>query len=301
MSITELANVGPPPVPFLSIFRLALPSPKEQVELSQFGSVRCFVVPTPMEVFTAEPTFAYGDGSAAASMRTVRREFLDGPVLVLRQEVEFGLDKAAISINASEVVAVLDLHFKGLVQEKVFEGAISTPASFTIFPDGPIRLHAGPRNTVDEISAYLRDVPNLGSLNPESRERFRLCSRWYRRGMDSLNQIDRYLSLFIALEVFPATATTDVPGSVQDFLYEHLGRKYDKRFIKETLRLGPITGLRADIVHKGKASVAREEMDEFSKKLDLLEEVTRECLGGLGGFAYSGGLEKWLDPRGNPA
>jgi len=286
------------PYPFFSVYRLAAPPPQMKVQLLVVNAAKLLLFPGPFQVERAVPVHHYGDRVVEMTMGTERVSFPQGAFLVIDQEVDRsvgGGEQMEARLRSSEIVALLDLDFRGLVVEKLFEGAVNSPGHFVWAPEGPMRVTARPSLTPDQLKASLSSgIAALDSLSPHDRQRLRLMSRWYRRAQETLNQVDKLLFLYIAIEVFPASGRDDVPNAVRDFLAQHVFPDIEPHQIKERLMLGPITGLRADIVHDGKSSIAASEQNQFSEKLVRLEAVTRESMSLLAGRAYGGTLDKWV-------
>ena len=284
--------------PFLSVYRLAAPPPQMKIQLLVVNAAKLLLFPGPFQVERAVPVHHYGDRVVEMTMGTELVSFPQGAFLVMQQEVNRsvgGGEQMEARLRSSEIVALLDMDFRGLVAEKLFEGAVTSPGHFIWAPEGPVRLTARPSVTPEQLTSALSDgVAALDSLPPPNRERLRLMSRWYRRAQETLNQIDKFLFLYIAIEVFPATGRDNVPNAVRDFLAQHVFPDIEPSAIKERLMLGPITGLRADIVHDGKSSITASEQAEFPERLVRLEAVTRESMGLLAGRPYGGTLDKWV-------
>ena len=282
----------------MSVYRLAAPPPQKKHLLAELDGTRVFLVPGPFPVERAIPVHHYGDRVVEMTMGTERVSFPQGAFLVMQQEVNRsvgGGEQMEARLRSSEIVALLDMDFRGLVAEKLFEGAVTSPGHFIWAPEGPVRLTARPSVTPEQLTSALSDgVAALDSLPTPNRERLRLMSRWYRRAQETLNQVDKLLFLYIAIEVFPASGRDDVPNAVRDFLAHHVFPDIEPVEIKERLMLGPITGLRADIVHDGKSAIADSEQKGFSEKLDRLEAITRESMNILVGRAYAGSLDRWV-------
>ncbi|OFW33946.1 MAG: hypothetical protein A3J28_05665 [Acidobacteria bacterium RIFCSPLOWO2_12_FULL_60_22] len=270
------------------------------MELGEVDGAQLVLLPGPFQLERCVPMHHYGSGSALMTMGVERVSFPQGAFLLIQHSLDpTSLDDEQVqaSIRNSEVVALLDLEFGGLVVEKLFEGAVNRPGHVVFAPEGPVLLTARPSVTTEHLkSALSTGVAALGSLSTQDRQRLRLMSRWYRRARETLNQVDQFLFLYVAIEVFPASGTSDVPRAVRDFLAQHVFRDVDPSNVKERLMLGRITGLRANIVHDGTSSIAANEQKEFSEKLERLEAVTRECMGLLAGRSYSGSLDKWVRP-----
>lgn len=268
------------------------------MELARIGGAQLAIVPGPFQLQRSAPIYHYGSGSVQMRIGTEQIVIPQGAFLLIQHDLDrtsLGDEQVQTSIRNSEVVALLDLEFTGLVVEKVFEGAVNRPGHFVFAPEGPMSIVARPTITTEQLQeALLSGISTLESLPPLDRQRLRLMSRWYRRARETLNRVDKFLFLYVAIEVFPASGRSDVSEAVRDFLVQRVFPDLDPPEIKARLMLGPITGLRAEIVHDGKSSIGADEQKAFSEKLERLEAVARECMGLLAGRSYGGSLDKWV-------
>jgi hypothetical protein len=54
-------------------------------------------------------------------------------------------------------------------------------------------------------------------MTDKSEDRFRLSSRWFQKGRDEESMVDRFISWYISLEVYPSQGSTKVTENVRDF------------------------------------------------------------------------------------
>jgi len=284
----------------MSVYRLAQSSLPKATELCKFDGANLILMPGPFGLVRSVPIYHYGSGSVAMTMGIEQVPFPQGMFLLIQHDLVplgFGQEQAQARIQNSELIALLDLEFSGFVVEKLFEGAVSRPGHFTLAPEGPMKVATSRSISVDQLKLALSaGTDRLLSLHTHDRQRLRLMSRWYRRAKETLNRVDQFLFLYVAIEVFPASGRTDVPGAVRDYLAQHVFPSTPPFEIKERLMLGPIAGFRAEIVHDGKSSVASSEEKDFSEKLQCLEVIARECMSLLAGRPYSGSLDQWVCP-----
>jgi hypothetical protein len=199
--------------------------------------------------------------------------------------------------RVSEIAALIDLSFPGLLFEKEWEGVPSKPGRFTFAPESPVAMTAQPdadRNTL--IAVLQRGRNGLKDLPEPDRDRFQLAARWYRRGTEATNPIDKILYQCIALEVYPALGEADIPRAVRDLLHQRLYSDLDPATVKERCGIGRIAGLRAEIVHEGRIGVTSHEAKEVQERLAQLGAIARTSLRFLAGLSPSEELDKWVRP-----
>jgi hypothetical protein len=265
--------------------------------LVEDGEITASVAPGPVEVMHAIPVVRLGGGGVASTMGVQIQKFPAPCHLVLSTEIP-GVFMGISSLGTrrvSEMAALIDLSFPGLLFEKEWEGVPSSPGSYILAPESPITMTAQP----DPDGATLISVIQSGrsilkGLPALDRDRFQLASRWYRRGTEATNPIDKILYHYIALEVFPACGEADIPRAVRNLLHDRIYRDLDPAVVKERCGIGPIAGLRAEIVHEGRIAVTGHEAKEVHTRLAQLEAIARTSLRALAGLPQSDELDKWL-------
>lgn len=284
-----------PPVPFLAIFTLNSPIGTANLEIVRTATRIVEVVSGPFEVQVPTLVRQVAAGSAGATMGEARRAFPEGRYLAI---TTFHSTQGSASpygtaaLETSETASILSLAFRGLLGEQVFEDFVARPGQYVLIGAGPTRLVARPDNTPEDLARRLESTEvELGARSVGARNRFRLASRWFVRGIATTSLVDRLLCWYICLEVYPAEGTTDVPRAVRDFVHKELYPGLDPAVIKERLRIGPIASRRGDVVHKGQAHVTWPEDASFSQDLDKLELIVRACLCQLAGIPDGGVLD----------
>ncbi len=285
---------------YLSIYRLSIATPTDAIDLAVIDNVLISLMPGPFQIQRSIPIHQYGDGSGGLIMGTEDIFIPEGAYMLFQHELEQN-HKSDTQANArivnSEILALLDLKFEGLIGEKVFEIPINKPGQFVFSPESPIRIYGIPPITEIEFSETINNgINSLNKLEDNARQRFRLMSRWLRRANDTLNLIDKFLFLYFAVEVYPSFGTTDVPRAIRDFLHQNFYSDITKNEIKDKLMLGKIAGFRSDIVHNGRASILESESAEFTEMLERLYAIAFACMRYLASEKYSGALDKWLHP-----
>ncbi len=205
------------------------------------------------------------------------------------------------SLRIGEWVSLFDIRYPGILSNKLFEGFIEAPGSVVFMPPGPLRLTAQPELSHLQVTReVVEDMTRLTEQPSGMRERFRLAARWFRRGLDTLDSIDKYLSWWTVLEIYPGEGDTDVVGKTRDLLHQRVYPELTPEEVKTRTLIGQLAGLRGDIIHQGKAFVSDTELDEFSDKLDRLEAIAKTCIRILAGQQPGDDLDKWVRDRSEP-
>jgi hypothetical protein len=199
---------------------------------------------------------------------------------------------------SAEVSATLELRCPAILGRRVFEGVLHTPSGSGFFPDGLISATGRPGETNEELVNKFREARQRTQLLSEpERERFALAVRWFAKGRDTTNPIDRFLALYICLEIFPAMGSTDVVRLVRDFVRARAAPELDKDEVTNRIGIGRICGKRAEIVHDGLVAVDLVRDQEFRVLLKQLEASVCFCLRTLGGLPPGDELEAYVHPK----
>ena len=132
-------------------------------------------------------------------------------------------------------------------------------------------------------------------MTDKSEDRFRLSSRWFQKGRDEKSMVDRFISWYISLEVYPSQGSTKVTENVRDFLAEEVLDNKNPSEVKKALNLGRITGLRSKIVHNGLSQMSEAEPDNPGEFLEIVESIVRVSLKSQLGLDYGGELDEWIE------
>jgi hypothetical protein len=292
-SIDEMENLL-----FISIYLLSQPPIPINQELHREGILFVEICSGPLIFERSVPIRQFTDNTASLMMGTEQIEIGEGLYLVVSDRVSFFNQANSLSearARASEIVTMIDLEYKRMVSQKVFDGVVNEPGKYTMWQDGPEIVSAMPTIHPEQLKQVIDSgISRLSSLSFEQRSRARLMSRWYRRAQETLNQVDKFLYLYVVTEVYPAAGTTNVPNAIRDYLGVNAFPNIDKRIVKDRLKLGRLTGFRASIVHDGKESISKSEATEFRELLRILECVAYECLNLASGRSYQGSLDEWV-------
>lgn len=291
-------NLEPRPASFVAVYTLNSPLGNVEGEIYRTGAHTLIVKTGPFEVQTSQLAHFFRSDGHGLQMQPMPVIFPNGRYLIIYTEREFSGSSAyaSASVEVNGVAAKLTILFPGLLAERKFEGFIDRPGEhYMVAGPGPMRLIARPDDDPQDVAQALAEFnTTLGEQPLDKRERFRLAARWYAQGYSSDALIDKLLSWYTSLEVHPAAGTTDIPGSVRDYLHKNLYADIDPGALKERCLIGRIAGVRADIVHNGKAHVDTTEADEYGRYLDALERIARTCLRLLGGLPPGDALDKLI-------
>ena len=289
---------------YIAVYRALVKPPPQRLVVLSGADYALSLDPGPL---TLRYQSAVRDPNASGTfdLKYEVREFEPGSYVIVQVIPTATVDVpgAAWSVahdRFARAVVALDLEFPGIVQDKLFEAAVATPAMpLFIAPEEGLELGGpegyGHREVADRMRMRADEAPTL----PESDvARFTLASRWFRRANDSKNVIDRILFYYMVLEVYPTVKGNDVPGDVSRFLAERVYSSLSASEVKTRLKLGPICSFRGLIVHEGKASV--ESFDEWQKVIDYaqrLRATARTCLRVLAGLNPGSELDEYILPQ----
>ena len=201
----------------------------------------------------------------------------------------------SLALGVAEVASLVTLRHSHVLDEKLFEGIINTENSFVMRYDGPMRLTAAPAVTSQEVSdAFTRDFSSIQQLDSKERERLQLASRWFRRGHEAINQVDKYLFWWTVLEIYPGRGKSNIVKNIRRVLRERACPHLDVQTLEEKLAIGRIYGERKRIVHEGRAFVPINDRD-FESCLERLRAIATVCLRLLGGLPPGGDLQQFVE------
>jgi len=156
-------------------------------------------------------------------------------------------------------------------------------------------LIARPEIDYQDLSAQIAsNLSILDQLSPEDRERYQLVARWFRKGHEMESPIDRFISWYTALEVYPSMNTTNIPKAVCELLKNKVYPKLEESEIKTRLSLNDIRGRRCSIIHGGKAFLRAKEEQNFLDLLEKLRAISATCLRILAGLSPGQDLDKYM-------
>jgi hypothetical protein len=197
--------------------------------------------------------------------------------------------------HASAIASAVEATCPNLVAEKSFDEVVYPAGQYGSNNQGPMKFTGVLPMNPDSLVAVIENaVAALDGLSDVARRKFELSSRWFWKGFETLDQVDRFLCWYIALEIFPADGTSDVPGRVRDFIQGMFFPEIAPADVKERLDLGRLNGLRANIVHDGIRMLGTGTVRDTSGLMLKLEAVVRATLRFQAGHAYDHSLDKWV-------
>lgn len=147
------------------------------------------------------------------------------------------------------------------------------------------------RYDISRIKGLEDAAHGLENLAAPHRDHLLLALRWYWKATQQRRDVDKYIALWIALEILVTNGRgNNVVNLARDFLQRSLLSHFDKGVIKQKLKLGGLYGLRRDIVHNGLNRLPEEKADYLNRLQEIVEETIRCNLG----LASKGSLLKYF-------
>jgi len=126
---------------------------------------------------------------------------------------------------------------------------------------------------INELKDALSSLENLAAAE---RDRLLLALRWHWKAMQERPDVDKYIALWIALEILVTKGEEGkVVNLARDFLQTSLLPQFDKGVVKQELKIGELYGLRKDIVHNGLNRLPEEKADYLERLQEIVEEIIR--------------------------
>lgn len=291
-------TVGLPPITYLAIYRANLRAPESELCVASTPEFEIKLSPGPIQFSYTVPVLDYRPSAVGITPAQQHCDLPPDSYVLMR--VRLGaMDPASArseaALRVAEATCIFDLRCPGLISEKLHEGTVDKPGQYVFMPEGPLRVTARPDEDPEDVGHKVAgDFASLGDLSQGDRDRFRLAARWFRRGQEALNLVDKLLFLWTVLEIYPAMGKRKVSNTTSRFLSERLYRDLSRQEIKEKTKLGRIEGVRDGIVHKGKAFVGPTEEEPFSGYLQRLEAIAATCLRMLAGMPPGDELDKYI-------
>jgi hypothetical protein len=290
---------------YIVIYRAAMERPHQPVCIAGDGYA-IYLMPGPVTIWVAtaseDPTPPADH--VALKLSNEKREFVAGPFVLLTVQARVSPEDGWTIANRrfSECAALLDVEFPGILHEKLYEGTFLTPQNplFLSWPEG---YRFAPKGGYDPVKVETQLTAHAGrvaALPSDVADRFALAARWFRRATESGNLIDQALFYYLTLEVFPTMSRADVPNRVAQYLAAQLYSEFDWKVVKRRLDLGRIAGFRAEIVHRGRASVDQSERASVLSYVERLRAMSRTCLRLLAGLPPGDDLDRYVRVRTDP-
>jgi hypothetical protein len=290
--------MGFPPISYLTVYRAALTPPESDLYVASMQDLEIKLSPGPVEFSFAIPVVRYTPPVAGLTPAQRHVKLAPDSYVVIRIKVDAPDPASArtmAALRAAEAACVFDLRYPGLLAEKVYEGTVDEPGRFIFIGEGPLRISAQPeRDPTDIVDEIAINLASLDALSQEDRERFQLAARWFRRGQEAINLVDRLLFLWAVMEIYPAMGKRNVANVVSQLLHDWLYQDLTSREIKDNTNMGRIEGERGRIVHRGKAFVSSDEEERYSDYLERLQATAATCLRILAGMPPGDELDKYV-------
>jgi hypothetical protein len=247
----------------------------------------------------AVPLINYNPPSTSYSLGQMNVNIPKGKylkILINIDENDFSNEIKKAPLKVAEIASLFDLQYPHIITDKLYAGPINDPSCVIFRPQGPLTITAQPVRTPDDIkNVIIKHIEILKVLGQNSRERYQLAARWFRKGFETVNQIDKLISWWTVLEIYPATGSANIPKHVCNLLVNKLYKKLTPSELKIKLKLGQICGLRCKIIHDGKAFVEDKETNIFSDYLERLQAIDTVCLRLLIGLEPGNELDKYIN------
>jgi hypothetical protein len=254
--------------------------------------------PGPIQFSFTVPVVQYAPPAVGMTWAERRCEVPPGSYVVMRVRIgamDPELVRTTAALTVAEATCVFDLRYPALIAEKLYEGTVNDPGHFVCIAEGPLRLTAQPvRDAKDVADEMAGDLRCLQLLSVQDRERFQLAARWFRRGQEAINLVDKLLFLWTVLEIYPAMGKRNVANMVSQLLCERLYQDLTNQEIKDNTKMGRIENERGKIVHRGTAFVTPDKEERYSDYLGCLQATAATCLRILAGMPPGHDLDKYV-------
>lgn len=243
-----------PPIEYFAIYQANLPAPPSPILVFSDDDVEVFLHPGPFSFkydvpnIVLKPPSAEIFGSVSKSI-----ELSSGSYVFIRLALDLrgGSAGRVAAMRVAEIAALFELRHGPLLGERKYQGPVKPTNAMVIMRDTPMRITARPFVDPGIVARDVQaDFQALKNLGPQSRDRFRLAARWFSRAVEAENPVDKFLSWWTVLEIYPAQGHMDVSLHVSELLTKKLYSQLDASTVKERLSLGRIEGLRGILFTK---------------------------------------------------
>lgn len=288
--------------PLVSIYRVNCPPPEDEVILISDDKVEVKIINGEIKLNTSRMKTVFTEEGTASEMRNEKHSLNEDTYLIIENWFVVPWDDIPYSYRVntemqnSEIASAVEVTESNLISEKIFEDVVDTEGRNVAMPKSPTKITSRPFTKPGNFSENVREsIENLRGMPDKSEDRFRLSSRWFQKGRDEEGMVDKFISWYISLEVYPSQGSTKVTENVRDFLAEEVLDNKNPSEVKKDLNLGRITGLRSKIVHNGLSQMSEAEPDNPGEFLEIVESIVRVSLKSQLGLDYGGELDKWIE------
>ena len=281
---------------YVAIYRGSVVPPEDSV-MTEMNDVRLRVENGPFSFSYSVPIVTIRPSQAMMTLGERSVDVPQGPCIFVETEADPTVEseRQRVALRVAEVASLITLRFPHVLNEKFYEGPVNTHDMKMLWDEGPRTLTASPGVTPSQLSEGLAsDISYAQQLIPEKRMRFQLASRWYRRGCEAMNLVDKLLFWWTALEIFPGQGATNIVRSIKQVLSDQVCSQLSPQEVEDKLRIGRIYGERKRIVHEGRAFVAFDDQ-QFQELLMRLQAITTVCLRLLCGLPLGDDLQEFTD------
>ncbi len=284
------------PVPYIAIHRTTMAPPKEELVVNA-GDISLTLTSGPLSFSYSVPMKRFGAGVASMTLGERQISLPSGSYVkidtLIRSFTDSERERVALAI--AEAASLITLRYPHLLENKLFEGVVNSKNSAVVWSEGPMTLTASPSITPEIVAGTLQnDFSHVQKLDESDRTRLQLATRWFRRGCEAVNQVDKFLFFWTVLEIYPAKGTTHVARETANLLQQKIYKNMNSSDVKNKLGLGHMHSMRGKIVHAGQAFVEDAEWGIFEQRLEKLRATTTVCLRLLGGLPPGDDLERFI-------
>ena len=281
-------------IPYLAIYRASIVSPEDDLTVA-LSDVRLTVRKGPFSFTHPVPIKSVGPSGSAIVLGERRVNIPKGTYIIIDTMVNLEMEREWVALKIVEVASLVTLHFPHVLEEKLYEGTISTEHGILMWGEGPLTLQVGPAVTPPQLLETLAsDHGSIQRLSANERYRYQLASRWYRRGHEAVNLVDKFLFWWTVLEIYPRSGKTNIVKTIKRVLKENVCPQLSEEEIEDKLRIGRIYGERKRIVHRGIAFASVDDK-QFQELLDRLRAITTTCVRLLCGLQPGETLKEFVD------
>ena len=287
-----------PTTPYIAVYSAAMMPPEVPLEVKEAG-VRLTFTSGPWGFAYSVPLKSFGPGSVAVTLGERQVNLPSGSYIVIETLAnpaeEFERERLALTM--AEVASLVALRHPNVLDEKLFEGAVNTADRALMWREGLMTFTAAPAVSPKEVAdGFTSDYASVQLLDAESHRRLQLASRWFRRGQEAINPVDKYLFWWTVLEIFPGKGESNIVRNIRQVLLNRVCPHLEPQVLEDKLRIGHIYGERKRIVHDGRAFVAFDD-SYFQGCLERLSAIATVSLRLLGGFPPGDDLEQYIEPE----
>ena len=209
-------------VPYVAIYRASIASPDSELTV-ELSDVRLTVRTGPFSFSHAVPIKSLGPNRSMIVLGENHVNIPQGCYIVIETTVNPEEERGRVALRVAEVAGLITLRFPHVLDEKLYEGPINTEYRSLLWSEGPITLTVSPTVASSQLFEGLTDdLCSIQQLNGKGRDRFQLASRWYRRGHESVNLVDRLLFWWTVLEIYPGAGKTNIVKNTKQVLRDQV-------------------------------------------------------------------------------